>query len=473
MTVSRRDFLAGSAGGAATFALAGCGGEPATDVIVIGAGLAGLHAARLLEKQGARVTVLEASNRVGGRVETLFDAEGTPEMGAADVGTVYTRILATVEELGLQVKPWPGGMPSYWFHFQGQGFTADQWPELAINPFEGKRRKVNPSGVAQAFMPRPNPLPDLGAWLQAEFTEYDVPYGRFLAERGASEEALKYALIGQQYDSLDDLSTLWMLRAGRFTLTSMETAFAQGKPIRYFVDGGMGRLTNAMAASLRGDVRLNHRVTAIEHSKSDVKVTCENGEQLRARFVICTAPFTIVRNIAITPMLPPLMAEAIQQIPYGQATSVILNISGRYWEEDGLPANMWTDLPIERAFINPSTTGDGEHLWVFTTGAGDLARRGLTDDEMGEFVISELNRVRPSTVGRLETVGVRSWTRDPTTLGTYAARAPGQITRYGRLFAEPAGRLVFAGEHTAELNLGIEGAMESGEAAANTALAAI
>lgn len=473
MTVSRRDFLAGSAGTAATLALAGCSSAPETDVIVIGAGIAGLNAARLLEKQGARVTVLEASDRVGGRVETLFDAEGTPDIGAADVGTVYTRILTTAEELDLQMQPWPGGMPTYWFHFQGQGFTADEWPELQINPFEGQQRKVNPSGVAQAFMPRPNPLPDLGAWLEAEFAEYDVPYGQFLAKRGASEDALKYALIGQQYDSLDQLSTLWMLRAGRFALTSMEAAFSQGKPIRYFIDGGMGRLTNAMAASLAGDLRLNHRVTVIDRGNNNVKVTCENGEQLRASFVICTAPFTIVRNFAITPALPPLMAEAIQQIPYGRATSVILNISGRYWEEDGLPANMWTDLAIERAFINPSTTGDGEHLWVFTTGPRDLARRDLTDDEMGEFVVKELNRVRPSTVGRLEAVGVRSWTRDPTTLGTYAARAPGQITRYGRLFSEPAGRLVFAGEHTAKLNLGIEGAMESGEAAANAALAAI
>ena len=141
MTISRRDFVAGSAGGAASLAMAGCGGNGnATDVVVIGAGLAGLNAARLLEKQGARVTVLEASGRIGGRVETLYDAEGSPEMGAADVGTIYTRILGAIEELGLTIKPWPGGMPSYWFHFQGQGFTAAEWPELDINVFEGKLR---------------------------------------------------------------------------------------------------------------------------------------------------------------------------------------------------------------------------------------------------------------------------------------------------------------------------------------------
>jgi monoamine oxidase len=474
VTISRRDFVAGSAGGAASLAMAGCGGNGnATDVVVIGAGLAGLNAARLLEKQGARVTVLEASGRIGGRVETLYDAEGSPEMGAADVGTIYTRILGAIEELGLTIKPWPGGMPSYWFHFQGQGFTAAEWPELDINAFEGKLRKVNPSGVTQAFSPRPNPLADLGAWLNEEFSNYDIPYGQFLAEQGADAKALEYALIGQQYDSLDEISALWMLRAGRFTMQSMETAFSTGQPIRYLVEGGMGRLTDAMAASLSREVRLNHRVTAIEQDTSGITLRCDNGEQLRASFAVCTAPLTVVRSFSITPALPSLQAEAVQQIPYGEATSVILNLTGRYWEEDGLPANMWTDLPIERAFINPSTVGEGEHLWVFTTGPRDLARRGLTDEEMGDFVIRELNRVRPSTKGRLETVGVRSWTRDPTTLGTYASRAPGQIRRFGRLFSDPVGRLFFAGEHTAERNLGIEGAMEAGELAANTALAMI
>jgi monoamine oxidase len=134
---------------------------------------------------------------------------------------------------------------------------------------------------------------------------------------------------------------------------------------------------------------------------------------------------------------------------------------------------MWTDLPIERAFINPSTIGDGQHLWVFTTGPADLSRRGWSDAEIAEFVVRELGRVRPSTIGRVEPVGVRAWTRDPTTLGTYAARAPGQIKRFGQLFSEPAGRLIFAGEHTAEQNLGIEGAMESGEHAARVAVAQI
>jgi len=466
MTVSRRTLLTGAAGGVAALTLPGCGQNlETTDVVVIGAGLAGLNAARQLQREGASVIVLETAARVGGRVETLYDADGSPEIGAADIGTIYHRILATAGDLGLEVKEWPGGMPSYLFHFNGKGFTAKEWPDLDINPFEGKLRKVNPSGVTQFYLPRPNPLPDLSAWRSQEFAEFDIPLDQFLLEQGAPEGVLPYALVGQQFDELSMLSALGLLRGHRFTLSVMETAFAEGKPIRYFMAGGMGRLTDAMAGSLNREVRLNHRVTSMEQDADGITVRCDNGARVRGKFAICTAPFSVVRNIGITPALPPLMADAVDQIPYGHATSVILNILEPFWEEDGLPPNMWTDLPIDRAFLMPSPIGENDHLWVFTTGPADLAKRGWSDDEIARFVVAELEKVRPSTKGRLEPLGVRAWTTDPTCLGTYAFLAPGQTQRFGSLLAEPVERLYFAGEHTAVANLGIEGAMESGETA--------
>ncbi len=218
-----------------------------------------------------------------------------------------------------------------------------------------------------------------------------------------------------------------------------------------------------MAASLTREVRLGHRVVEIDQDDGGVTVGCENGARVRGRFAICTAPLPIARGIRFAPALPALLAAAVREIPYGQATSVVMRVLEPYWEHDGLPANMWTDLPINRAFINPSPVGDGEFLWVYATGRRDLARRGGTDEDIAAFVVAELGRVRPSTEGRLEPVGVRAWTRDPTVLGTYAFRGPGQVGRFGRVFSEPFGRLLFAGEHASVMNLGMEGAMESAE----------
>jgi monoamine oxidase len=425
----------------------------------------------LLERAGASVVVLEGTSRIGGRIETLFDKPGSPEIGAADIGTIYYRMLKVAEELGLEVEQWPSMTPSYWYHFNGMGFTAKQWPDVAVNNLEGKLRKVAPSGMSTHFLPRPLPLPTIDSWLEEEFANLDIPFGRYLSDQGATPEALKYALTGWQFDELDDVSALWQLRMMKWSMFGMEQAFESGAPLRYFLKGGMSRLTDAMAASLANEVRLDHWVEAIEQDGGGVTVRCRNGSKVRARYVICTAPLTIVRNMAIEPALPPLLAAAVNNIPYGMGTSILLHIDKPYWEADGLPPNFWTDLPIEVAFVNPSPIGGADHLWVFTTGKSDLSRTDMTEDEIVQFTIKELNRVRPSTVGALEPLAFRSWTRDAFTLGTYASRAPGQPQQFASVFNEPAGRLVIAGEHACVRHVGLEGAMESAEISAEAVAA--
>lgn len=466
MKVNRRLLLGGAIAALAGGTLLARRRPERADAVIVGAGLAGLNAARQLEGAGAKVIVLEAAQRVGGRVNTLYAAPGAPELGAADVGALYARVLDTANTLGLGLTPWPADLPEYWFHLHGRAFTAGDWPTLDVNPLAGSLRSLPPPALAFQFMPRPNPLPDLGAWLKDEYQALDLPLGQFLRANGAPDAAMPYITIGTQFDSLDDTSALWQLRGGKFASLAFETAQASNSPLRYFINGGTSRLSDAMAAALNSPVRLGHGVVAIENSADGVTVECGDGRRFRAPTAICAVPLPVLRKIAISPALPGLAAEAVEQIPYGAATSVVLHVKERFWEIDGMPPNIWSDLPIQRAFLNPSPTGEGEHLWVFTTGPADLARRDLPDEELGRFVLAELNRVRPSTVGRLEVAGVRSFTRDPLTLGTYASRAPGQIKRFGNVLAQPVGRLHFAGEHTAELNSGMEAAMESGERAA-------
>jgi monoamine oxidase len=462
--LSRRTALA--ALGAGSFALATrsmAANAPRrldADVIVIGAGLAGLQAAILLQDEGARVVVVEARERVGGRVHTLDHLPGRPESGGTEVGSGYARTLAMIDRVGgLPMHRWADTVQlQFALDVNGQLMSAAQWDAAAVNDLPASERRstgTGPFALSQTTLPSPSPLPDLDSWLDPKHAALDIPLDQYLRGRGVSDAAIRHLDSIVSTDGARSLSALWQLRSARVSpqmgsIDSLRT-----------ISAGMSRLPEAMRGLLRGEVLLGSPVAAIRDRGGHIEVVTQSRRRLRASRVVCTVPLPVLRNIAIEPVLPPLQREAIQRIPYTRGLSVFFQVDAPYWDKDGLPASTLSTGGLGRVF-RYSYSG-GHYLWNFRAGASARGYERLTEVEAGARALREFIAARPSVDGAIKPVAVVNWDRDPWMRGHLPYRAPGQIVRYGDMLRQVHGRVHFAGDHTAVLMTGMEGAMESGE----------
>lgn len=462
MRLTRRRFVL--AGGACVAAGAARAADREADVIVIGAGLSGLHAARLLEDAGLKVRVLEADARVGGRVRTLLDLPERPEGGGAEVGAYYARVLDEIRRHGIGTRRIEFGGLDYALHIDGRLVRARDWAGSPLNRTEEAARSVIPPAIESVYSRGQTGLAELDGWLTSARNAPDPSLEEAYRRGGASEQSLRFLRLSAQADDLADQSSLWNARqrnASEWGRRSAGAAFFQ-------VVGGMSLVPIAMAGALREPPQLDTEVRALETSSDGAVVTVRRGRsgarRLRARFVICTVPLPVLARLPITPALPPLQAEAVRSVPLGQGASVFLRIRRPFWEEDGFGSSFWSDADAGRAY--DWTTPSGRYIWAFLSGIASRPVRGLDDAGTIRHVLGTLERARPAMRDAVEPIGVMNWCRHPWSWGTFSYRRPGQIAKYGNVVADPHGRLHFAGEHTSVLLPGLEGAMESGERAA-------
>jgi monoamine oxidase len=467
MALTRRQTLRRIAGLAIAPALGplGCAGNRRdADVIVIGAGLSGLQAAIVLQDAGLDVLVVEGSDRIGGRVYTLDKVPGRPEAGGTEIAPGYARMRNMIQRIGgLPTQRWLETVRmTFAIHVEGQTIAPGDWADSTLNKLPAAERAIpgpmGPFGVPFMYMPRPNPLKDLDSWLGADAAQFDVPYVQFLRDRGASEEALRFTAPWVQAASLDGVSALWQLRTARFN------EFIGGIDALERITVGASRVPEGMARLLKREVRMNARVTGLRATADSVTVALADGTQLHGRFAVCAVPLTMLRDIQVEPALPAEQLAAVNSIPYGQALSVFFALKEPFWETDGLPPATWSDGGLGRVFCFSSDSGD--YLWMYKTGAAATPYLQMPDAELMARAAAELKQARPASEGRVEPTAVVNWNAHPWTRGHNAYRAPGDTRRFGNRVANPHGRIHFAGEHTAVLMMGMEGAMESGERAA-------
>lgn len=323
-------------------------------VIVVGAGMAGLVAADELARAGHDPVILEARQRVGGRVYTMREpfAPGLyAEAGAMRIPRAHRLTLACLEKVGLAVKPFTMHNPNAYCHLFGRKMRLKEFeerPELLGAELAEQDRGLTSGqrwqSLLQPFAQRIEQDADAG-WssIVAQYDGYSTR--EFLEERGWSESAIElFGLVWNQ-EALMNSCFLELLRE--------EVGNYYTDMVR--VDGGSDQLPNAYLPALRERIRFGARMTAIDQSERDVTVhfgTAAGRMSVTGDYAIVTVPFPVLRHIEALKPFSHAKRRAIRQLRYDASAKIFFQCRRRFWEEDDgiFGGGSVTDLPAPRAF---------------------------------------------------------------------------------------------------------------------------
>jgi monoamine oxidase len=442
------------------------------DVAVVGAGLAGLVASRDLLAAGLSALVLEARDRVGGRLLNHTLANGAiVEIGGQWVGPTQDRVLALAEELGV------GLFPTY---VEGEHFLAvdgnveryggDDFalPEDAL---------VDVAETQERLKEMASTVPLDEPWRATEAVAWDAQaVDAWLVANAKTEIGLGYwrtlipALLSAEAAEMSLLHFLFYCRSGG-TIEQLVATGGGAQESRLV--GGSQQLALRLTDRLGGDVvRLGAPVIAIHQDDGGVKVTHDGGV-VEAAHAIVAVPPTLAGRIRYSPALPPLRDQLTQQVPMGYVTKVQIAYPEPFWRTEGLSGSVFSlDDEVSVIFDNSPPDLSCGVLLGFLEG-GHARRAGkLLPQERKDLILSVFAKFFGPRAADPDEYVERDWAAEEWSRGCYGGRfGTGVWTGYGEALREPVGRIHWAGTETAEVWNGyMDGAVRSGGRAAREVL---
>jgi monoamine oxidase len=446
-----------------------------SDVVIIGAGLAGLAAARALDAAGVDVAVIEARDRVGGRALSVVEAPGIiVDHGGQWVGPTQDRVLALIDELGLRTFPtYTDGdnlqsVEGRLLRYAGALPTGD--PILAADLMEAL---VDLTTIALEVDPvRP--------WAHPRAAELDgTTFETWIAGRTGSAAAndwlrlLCRAVFAAEPRELSLLHLLFYVHSAGSLERLIGTA--GGAQERRIVDGAQ-ELANRMAAPLGGRIRLGSPVTELHHSDDDRDqgvVVHHDGGATRGRWAIVALPPALAGRIRYTPALSAERDQLTQRCWMGAVVKAHAVYAEPFWRVQGLSGQLTSDRGLVRlTFDNSPPSGEPGILVAFLE--ADQAREAARLDPavrraaVLDCLAGYFGEPARDPIAYHE----KAWAEDEWSRGGYAGiMSPGAWVAYGPALREPVGRIHWAGTETATVWSGyLDGAIRSGEAAAEAVL---
>lgn len=438
--------------------------EEQVDVVVVGAGFAGLTAARALHVGGRTVRVLEARDRVGGRTATEVHHGTWIDFGGQWIGPGQDRVEALVVELGLA---------TYAQREDGDDVLLDR---------QGTNRVAN---FAVAFTDD-----ELGAYLEligalesiADQVPLDVPWTAAQADDWDTQSLREWVRsqdvsprvadlfeVGVQAVFAASTAQLSLLHAAHYVhsaggwskLTDSEGGAQQDR-----VEGGMQPVAERLAALLPADaVHTSSPVQRIVQDDTGVSVITPTGAW-RAQRVAVALPPTLAGRLDYEPPLPAQRDQLVQHMPQGSVIKFHVLYDEPWWRDQGLSGMvLCPDEPIGVTFDCTPPSGTPGLLTGFFEGPAAVSASTRSVDERREVVVDVLGRTLGDRAHAPLDYLDRDWSAEPFTRGCYGAHLPpGAWTVYGPALREPVGRIHWAGTETAEHWAGyIDGAIESGQ----------
>ena len=446
-------------------------GRREADVIVVGAGLAGLVAARQLVAAGRDVLVMEARDRVGGRtVNASIGAGKVTEMGGQWVGPTQERLLGLAAELGVETFP---------THHEGRNLLhlrgklrryKGTIPRLAphvLFDIGRARRKVRRAAER---------VPPETPWTAPKAEQLDsqtlASWVRKAARTKKARNLLEIATGTVMGTGTAELSALWMLfyvaSAGSFdALIDVDGGAQQDR----FV-GGSQLIAKRLAEELGDDVILSAPVRRIAQDGSGLDVEGD-GFGARAHRVIVSVPPPLAARIWFAPSLGGRRDQLTQRMAHGALTKCAAVYPEPFWREAGLSGQAVSDAgPVSTTFDNSPPEGAPGVLLGFIAGAEAIRHARRSEADRRRVVLECFERLFGEQAAKpgiyLETAWAEEeWSRG----GPVCSFAPGALAQYGEALRQPAGRVHWAGAETATVWCGyMEGAVRSGDRAAEEVL---
>jgi monoamine oxidase len=438
------------------------------DVAIVGAGLAGLTAARELTARGRSVAVLEARDRVGGRtlVQPIGDGE-VVDVGGQWVGPGQDRMIALADEFGVERFPTYGAEAQHVDLRDGQRLvysgpiadaTAEHVPELitALRNLEEISREVPVEAPWEHPKAEEWDGQTFRTWMDANLTSAGA--------RDLIEVAIE-AVYAVDPGDVSLLFTLFYAQAGKGInyLIGTEGGAQQDR----FV-GGAQQVSQRLADGIGDALRLSSPVRRISQDNGSVEVEAD-GFSLRAERAIVAAPPALAGRIDYRPALPAARDQLTQRTPMGSVIKVNAVYDEPFWRDEGLSGRAFGDLrPIRFTFDNSPRGGKPGVLVGFIEGRDARRYSSASAEERRSAVLSCLEGYFGPRAAKPAQFVERDWSAEEYSRGCYGAVfPPGTLVSYGKALREPVGRVHWAGSETATVFPGyMDGAVRSGERAA-------